>query len=117
MTRKPSSPSHLRARIAQLAARFMAVDGVDDFTFAKRKAARQLGAADTPNLPHNREIEQALRDYQAFYERVELRELRTQAVRAMRALAPFDPPLTGPVLNGTAGRYPAIHRMLFTANL
>lgn len=32
----------------------------------------------------------------------------------MRELAPFDPHLTGPVLNGTAGRYSAIHLMLFT---
>ena len=55
MTRNPSSRSHLREPITQLAARLMAEDGIDDFAFAKRKAARQLGAADTPHLPHNRE--------------------------------------------------------------
>ena len=54
MTRNPSSRSHLRERITQLAARLMAEDGIDGFAFAKRKAARQLGAADTPHLPHNR---------------------------------------------------------------
>jgi hypothetical protein len=31
--------SHLRERIAHLAARIMAEDGVDDFGYAKRKAA------------------------------------------------------------------------------
>lgn len=119
MTRNSSSSrSHLRERITQLAARFMAEDGIDDFALAKRKAARQLGAADTQNLPNNSEIEQALRDYQALYQRDEqhhrLRELRMQAVRVMRELAPFDPHLTGAVLTGIAARYSAIQLMLFT---
>jgi len=108
----------MRERITQLAARLMAEDGIDDFALAKRKAARQLGAADTQNLPNNSEIEQSLRDYQAFYQRDEqyyrLRELRMQAVRVMRELAPFDPHLTGAVLTGTAARYSAIQLMLFT---
>lgn len=98
----------------------MAEDGIDDFGFAKRKAARQLGATDIQNLPSNTEIEQALREYQALFQRDEqarrLRELRFQAVRVMRELAPFDPHLSGPVLTGTAARYSAIEIMIFTDN-
>lgn len=120
MTRNPSSRSHLRERITQLAARLMAEDGIDDFAFAKRKAAHRLGAGGTQNLPANSEIEQALRDYQALFQRDEqshrLRELRMQAVRVMRELAPFDPHLTGAVLTGTAARYSVIHLMLFTGS-
>lgn len=108
----------MRERIAQLAARLMAADGVQDFALAKRKAARQLGADDTQNLPNNTEIEQALRNYHELYQRDEqrarVREMRQQALAAMRELALFDPHLTGPVLAGTAMRYSDISLMLFT---
>ena len=46
----------LRERIAHLAARIMAEDGVDDFAYAKRKAARQAGARDARAMPDNKEI-------------------------------------------------------------
>lgn len=108
----------MRERIAQLAARLMAADGVQDFALAKRKAARQLGANDTQNLPNNIEIEQALRDYHALYQRDEqqerLREMRVQALEVMREFAAFDPHLTGSVLEGTATRHANISLMLFT---
>lgn len=108
----------MRERIAQLAARLMATDGVQDFALAKRKAARQLGANDTQNLPNNLEIEQALRDYHAIYQRDEqqdrLREMRLRALEAMREFVAFDPHLTGAVLAGTAARYSGISLMLFT---
>jgi len=113
-----STRNQMRERIAQLAARLMAADGVQDFALAKRKAARQLGADDTQNLPNNIEIEQALRNYHELYQRDEqrerVRELRRQALAAMRELALFDPHLTGAVLAGTATRYSDISLMLFT---
>ena len=54
-----SSP--LRREIAALAARMMAEDGISDFGFAKRKAARQLGVTERDALPNNDEIEAELR--------------------------------------------------------
>ncbi len=113
----PHPRDHMRNRLAQLAARLMAEDGIDDYALAKRKAARQLGADDTQHLPTNAEVEQALRDYHAIYQqeeqRARLRALRTQALAAMRLLAEFDPHLTGSVLDGTATRYSDINLMLF----
>jgi hypothetical protein len=107
----------MRTRIAAAAARIMAEDGVDDFAMAKRKAARQLGAGDTQSLPNNEEIETELRVYQALYQPDEqyerIRELRSQALAAMEALAEFRPYLTGSVLKGTAGRYADIDLQLF----
>ena len=47
----------LRREIAALAARMMAEDGISDFGFAKRKAAKQLGATEADALPNNTEIE------------------------------------------------------------
>lgn len=107
----------MRARIAAIAARLMAEDGVGDFATAKRKAARQLGAGDTRSLPDNDEIEAELRVYQALYhgeeQREQLRYLRNQALAAMEQLAEFNPYLTGPVLKGTAGRYADINLQVF----
>jgi hypothetical protein len=108
---------HMRARIAAVAARIMAEDGIEDFATAKRKAARQLGAEETQSLPNNDEVETELRVYQSLYQGEEQRErvrfLRSQALAAMEQLAEFNPYLTGPVLKGTAGRYADIDLQVF----
>ena len=107
----------MRTRIAAAAARLMAEDGIDNFALAKRKAARQLGAADTESLPTNDEVESALRDYRALYQAEEhperIAELRRVALDAMRALERFSPYLTGPVLKGIAGPYAEIDLQLY----
>jgi len=107
----------MRTRIAAAAARLMAEDGIDNFALAKRKAARQLGAADTDSLPTNDEIEAELRDYRALYQAGEhperIAELRRVALDAMRALERFSPYLTGPVLKGIAGPYAEIELQLY----
>ena len=109
-----------RSRIAYLAARLMAEDGIEDYALAKRKAARQAGMPETRELPANEEIDEALRAYRQIYHpeehRSRLRALRETAVRAMRELARFNPHLTGSVLNGNAGRYADINLQLFTDN-
>jgi hypothetical protein len=56
-SRAASRSGSLRREIAALAARMMAEDGISDFGFAKRKAARQLGAGPRDDLPTNSEIE------------------------------------------------------------
>jgi hypothetical protein len=110
----------MRSRIAHLAARLMAEDGIEDYARAKRKAARQAGMADTRQLPSNEEIDAALRVHQMLYQQPEhgerLRDLRRRALGAMREFAQFNPYLTGPVLSGNAGRYADIDLHLFTDN-
>jgi hypothetical protein len=107
-----------RLRIAAAAARLIAEDGVDDFSLAKRKAARQLGLGDTQALPGNDEIEEQLRAYQGLYQadeqRERLREMRALALDLMREISVFHPYLTGQVLSGTAGRYSDIDIQVFT---
>ncbi|MCC6535203.1 MAG: hypothetical protein IT531_21855 [Burkholderiales bacterium] len=109
--------SHLRERIAHLAARIMAEDGVDDFGYAKRKAARQAGATDARAMPDNREIEAALALYRQLYQKDEhadvLARLRKQALTVMATLGRFNPHLTGSVLSGVAGRHSDIEIQLF----
>lgn len=111
-----ASPSH-RREIASLAARMMAEDGIDDYGYAKRKAARALGFGEGDLLPGNDEVEAELRAYQAIYQDEEhpqrLRELRGIALDVMGFLADFNPHLTGSVLDGTAGRYAVVDLDLF----
>lgn len=108
----------MREQLAHQAAKLMAEDGITDYTFAKRKAARQLGAVDTEHLPSNHEVEAALHSYRALYQRDShpgiLRRLREEALDTMRLLAEFHPYLTGSVLSGTAGEQSDINLMLYS---
>ena len=110
-----------RSRIAHLAARLMAEDGIEDYALAKRKAARQAGMRDSRQLPTNEEIDAALHTYQQLYQESEhrsrLKQLREKALGAMRALAQFNPYLTGSVLSGNAGKYADIDLQLYTDNV
>lgn len=107
-----------RSRIAHLAARIMAEDGVEDYATAKRKAARQAGVPGTRRLPTNEEIDAALRTHQTLYggdeHRERLRELRERAIEIMCELERFNPYLTGSVLSGNAGKYADINLQLYT---
>ncbi|OHC68469.1 MAG: hypothetical protein A2045_06650 [Rhodocyclales bacterium GWA2_65_20] len=113
----PNAGSHLRREIAGVAARMMAEDGIADYGFAKRKAAKSLGGGDGVSLPTNEEVEAELRTYQAIYQDEEqperLQELRRAALEVMGLLADFRPYLTGAVLDGTAGRYSGIEIDLY----
>ena len=108
----------MRERLAHHAARLMAEDGITDYAFAKRKAARQLGASDTQHLPSNQEVEEALRSFRALYQRDShpkvLRQLREDAQALMQRLAPLHPYLTGSVLSGTAGAQSDINLCVYS---
>lgn len=117
----PTNRQQMRSRIAHLAARLIAEDGISDYGLAKRKAARQAGAPDSRNLPTNLEIEEALRAYQQLYQADEhperLQQLRAVALEMMQLLEGFQPHLTGAVLSGTIGRHADVHLQLFTDSL
>jgi hypothetical protein len=108
----------MREQLAHQAAKLMAEDGITDHAFAKRKAARQLGAADTQHLPSNQEVDDALHSYRVLYQRDRhpdiLRQLREEALNTMGMLAEFHPYLTGSVLSGMAGERSDINLMLFS---
>ncbi|NNM79549.1 MAG: hypothetical protein HKM01_03705 [Gallionella sp.] len=108
----------MREQLAHRAAKLMAEDGITDHAYAKRKAARQLGASDTHHLPSNDEIDMALRSFRMLFQSAQhppiLRELRVEALENMRLLADFHPYLTGSVLTGTAGAQSDINILLFS---
>ena len=108
----------MREQLAHHAARLMAEGGITDYAFAKRKAAKQMGATDTHHLPSNQQVDEALRSFRALYQSDShpgiLRQLREQALDAMRLLEPFHPYLTGSVLNGTAGEQSDINLVIYS---
>lgn len=114
----PQRRDLMREQLAHHAARLIAEDGITDFAFAKRKAARQLGAVDTQHLPSNQEVEEALHSYRALYQRTRhpdiLYQLRVEALAAMQLLEQFHPYLVGSVLSGTAGEHSDINIVLFS---
>ena len=119
MSRDPGR-NHVREQIAQLAARLMAEDGIEDYAQAKRKAARQVGAADARQMPDNAEITAALKLYRELFRpdhAAELRSLRQLALDIMREFAAFNPHLVGSVLNGSAGKHADIHLQLFSDSM
>ena len=115
------NPTQLRQLIAQKAAQMMAEDGISDFSYAKNKAGRQIGALDNSVLPSNTEIEEELKRYNALFlseaQPENLRALRKNALFTMQLLEKFNPYLTGAVLDGTAGLGTETHIHLFADSL
>ena len=118
----PTDIELLRAEIAAAAARMIAEDGAD-YASAKRKAARLIlgdGKARGEILPDNAQIEDEVRAYNELFfadtQPARLLHLRQLALEVMTELAPFNPYLTGAVLNGTAGAHSDIHLQLFTSS-
>jgi hypothetical protein len=107
----------MRERLVREAARIMADEGLHDFYLAKRKAAARLGAPSTGNLPQNREIQEALAEYQRLFggdeQAANVRRLREAALEAMEFFARFRPRLVGSVLDGTADERSEVNLHLF----
>jgi len=105
--------------IAELAAQYIANDGLITYHAAKRKAADQLGFKQK-NLPTNIEIERAVISYQNLYQNSfqpeELFKLRMTAIDVMNLFEHFTPRLVGSVLAGTAGYQSEIVIHLFSDN-
>ena len=109
--------SRLRKEIAYEAAKLVAVDGLQDYLQAKKKAASKLGINDNRILPSNSEIEMALIEYQSLFQKQQqsddLKKLRTIALKVMQLLEQYNACLVGPVLTGTANQYTEISLHLF----
>lgn len=112
MPARDARARNARARIADLAAQFIAEHGIQDYSLAKRKAARHLGLPEGQGLPSNEEVDAALIQRQDLYEPEEqaelLARLRAQALAVMRVFARFSPVLTGAVATGAVSEHSLI---------
>lgn len=95
-----------RASLAQATARLIAEHGLADWSYAKRKAARELGLPERAALPRDDEVEDALAEYHALYggdeHRAMIRERRREALEWLRRFASRDARLVGGVAAGWA---------------
>lgn len=109
-------PTVLANEVAACAARLIVEDGMD-YAAAKRRAARDLGAAGSADLPDNQAVEDEVRTYLALFcadtQPAELAALRAVAKQWMQRLAAFRPHLAGAVWRGTATRNNDVHLQLF----
>ncbi|MDR2507893.1 MAG: hypothetical protein LBD67_07875 [Candidatus Accumulibacter sp.] len=114
----PPSLSVAARNVAGAAARLMAENGLTDFNAAKRKAVDILGLPANTPLPGNESVEAELKLYQRLFQGSEhaerLAALREKARELLMRLQKFTPCLTGPVLDGSAGRSAEIDIQLFT---
>jgi hypothetical protein len=108
----------VRRALAQEAARIMVEHGIDDYLFAKRKAADRLGVGEHAAMPKNSEVEAALIEYQRLFAADSHADIlaaqRRAALWAMALLEEFDPRLVGPVLTGTSTPHQGIDLHLFS---
>ena len=107
--------------VAKRAAEIIMEEGITDYLFAKKKAAKYLGLLSNDNLPSNQEIDNALKEYQnIFQEEVDseiLSKIKKEALNTMVLFEGFNPHLTGQLLEGLIPKFPKIQINLFTDNI
>jgi hypothetical protein len=108
----------MRLRVAHEAARLMAEHGINDFYFAKTKAAASLGVVDKGALPNNREIEAALHEASRLFNGDQydqrLARMRNCAIGIMQALPQFSPRAVGAVVSGAIGAASPLELHMFS---
>jgi hypothetical protein len=115
------SANNNRSIVASRAAEIIMEEGVTDYLFAKKKAAKSLGLLTSDNLPSNHEIDNALKEYQnIFQEQVDsetIVKIKKEVLNIMTLFKDFNPHLTGQLLEGLIPKFPKIQINLFTDNL
>ena len=115
------SRNNNRSIVATRAAEIIMEEGITDYLFAKKKAAKSLGLLTNDNLPSNQEIDNALKEYQnIFQEEVDstiINKIKEEALNTMVLFEDFNPHLTGQLLEGLIPKFPKIQINLFTDNI
>lgn len=114
---KSSSAKHkrfnrLKQQIAVESARLMSEEGIDNYKFARKKAAQNLRVHNEHAYPDHEEIFAQLKIHQALYQSSShanlLQDLRNTALKAMKLFQDYNPRLTGSVLNEHAVKHSSI---------
>lgn len=98
MARSTTELARIRNLLAQHAAKLMLEEGIADFGFAKKKAARQLNITGRQALPSNLEIRQALESLSLMFfpdQEAQMTTLRHEALAVMEYFSDFSPHLAG----------------------
>tara|TARA_B100001287_G_scaffold183046_1_gene154419 strand:+ start:290 stop:895 length:606 start_codon:yes stop_codon:yes gene_type:complete len=99
--------------LAQESAKIIISQGIENFSNAKNKAAKNLNIENLGCLPSNYEIEKSLKEYYQLFvpvthaEHVEL--MRATAIEIMNLFIDFQTYVVGPVVSGTASSSSSIN--------
>ena len=111
----------MKATVANLAAQMIMEEGIKDYLFAKKKAAKSLGFNENTSLPTNSQIDKAIDDFNKIFNSnidIEfLQQLKTQALEVMHIFKNFKPHLMNQLSQGIIPKFPEIKINLFADNL
>jgi len=112
---------NIKVTIANLAAQLIMEEGIKDYLFAKKKAAKSLGLNENANLPTNSQIDKAIDDFNKIFNPnidIEfLQQFKTQALEVMNVFKNFKPHLMSQLSEGIIPKFPEIKINLFADNL
>jgi hypothetical protein len=96
-------------------------DGIKDYLYAKKKAAKSLGINENANLPTNSQIDKAIDEFNKIFNPnidIEfLQQFKTQALELMSIFKNFKPHLMNQLSQGIIPKFPEIKINLFADNL
>ena len=111
----------MKLSVANLAAQMIMEEGIKDYLFAKKKAAKSLGLNENANLPTNSQIDKAINDFnKIFIPNLDIEFLqlfKTQALEIMDIFKNFKPHLMNQLSEGIIPKFPEIKINLFADNL
>ena len=115
------SSKKIKLSVANLAAQLIMEDGIKDYLYAKKKAAKSLGINENANLPTNSQIDKAIDEFNKIFNPnidIEfLQEFKTQALELMSIFKNFKPHLMNQLSQGIIPKFPEIKINLFADNL
>ena len=115
------SSKNIKISVANLAAQLIMEEGIKDYLFAKKKAARSLGLNENVSLPTNSQIDKAIDEFNKIFNPnidIEFLELfKTQALEIMNIFKNFKPHLMNQLSQGIIPKFPEIKINLFADNL
>ena len=115
------SSKNIKMTIANLAARMIMEEGVKDYFFAKKKAAKSLGFNEDVSFPTNMQIDNAIEEFHKIYNQdigIEfLEHFKSQALNVMNMFKHFRPHLMNKLSEGIIPKFPEIKINLFADNI
>ena len=115
------SSKKIKLSVANLAAQLIMENGIKDYLYAKKKAAKSLGINENANLPTNSQIDKAIDEFNKIFNPnidIEfLQQFKTQALEVMSIFKSFKPHLMDQLSQGIIPKFPEIKINLFADNL
>ena len=111
----------MKVSVANLAAQMIMEEGIKDYLYAKKKAAKSLGLNEKASLPTNSQIDKAIDDFNKIFNPnidIEfLQQFKTHALEIMDIFKNFKPHLMNQLSEGILPKFPEIKINLFADNL